>query len=308
MAPAAPPLRTHVPPRVWLTLTAGLLALSVSPILVRLALEAQVVGGAARNGPVLVVWRTVFAAALLAPWALRRGGREEMGALAGRDWALIVFGGIFLGLHFLAWFESLVWTSVASASVLVTTSPLFIAALGWVALRERLPWRTIVAIVAAVVGAVLIGWGEVGGPAPNPTLGNGLALGGALLVSVYLLVGRAVRQRVGFIAYVFPLYAVAGLTALGAVLVQGSPLGQPPTALVLCLVMAVFPQILGHGSFNYAVRYLPAAFLGLLSLAEPVVASVIALFLFAEAPGPVALAGMALVVAAVAWEIVGGRR
>ena len=123
---------------------------------------------------------------------------------------------------------------------------------------------------------------------------------------MYLLIGRAVRQRVDFLAYLLPLYAVAALTCLLVALVRGVALAQPPAILGLCLLMALGPQLLGHGSFNYAVRYLPAALLGLLSLTEPIVASLLALVLFGEQPAPLALAGMALVLASIA--VVFGRR
>jgi drug/metabolite transporter (DMT)-like permease len=105
---------------------------------------------------------------------------------------------------------------------------------------------------------------------------------------------------VGWLAYVFPLYVVAGLTTVIAAYVGGVPLsGYPWSIYGLCVLMALFPQILGHGSFNYAVRFVPAAVLGLLGLLEPVGASILAIFLFAEVPGILAVVGMVLILAAV---------
>ncbi|NNF58438.1 MAG: DMT family transporter [Rhodothermaceae bacterium] len=286
----------RAPLRVWVVLAAGLLAISFSPILVRYASAAP--------GQALAVWRTVFAAVLLMPIAWGKA-RHEIRALTRRARVLIGLAGVMLGLHFIAWIESLYYTSVASASVLVTTSPLFIAVLGFVVLRERLTVRTMGAIGGAVVGAALIGLADAGdGVFPQAALGNGLALAGALLVAVYLLIGRAVRQHTNFLAYLFPLYATAALTTLVAALVRGVPLAQPWPILGLCLLMAVGPQLLGHGSFNYAVRYLPAALLGLLSLIEPIGASLLAFGLFGEVPRPLALVGMAIVLGAIALAFV----
>jgi drug/metabolite transporter (DMT)-like permease len=189
--------------------------------------------------------------------------------------------------------------------VLVTTSPLFIAALGWVFLRERLSARTVLAIAAAVTGGVLIGLADArAGAFPRAALGNALALSAAVLFSVYLLIGRAVRQRTGFLAYLLPLYVVAALTCLGAALLRGVDLAQPLPVLGLCLLMALGPGLLGHGSFNYAVRYVPAALLGLLGLTEPVLASLLAFALFGERPPPLAVAGMAVVLLSVATVFV----
>ena len=271
---------------VW-ALAIGMLSFGMSPILVRFAIDAP--------GLALAVWRTIFAVVLLAPFALPKIG-PEVRTFTRRDWLLVGTAGVFLGFHFIAWIEALYWTSVASVSVLVTTSPLFIALLGFVVLRERLEARTVAAIVVAVAGAALIGLGDVGGADfPQAWVGNVLALGAALLVAVYLLIGRSVRQRVSFLAYLFPLYTVTALTCLAVALVRGVPLAQPWPILALCLAMGLVSSVIGHGSINYAVRFFPAALLGLATLAEPLIASGIALVLFGEVPGPLALTGMAVV-------------
>ncbi|MEX0748300.1 MAG: DMT family transporter, partial [Rhodothermales bacterium] len=136
-----------------------------------------------------------------------------------------------------------------------------------------------------------------------------LALTASLLFSVYLLMGRVVRQKTSWLAYVFPLYTVAALTVLTIALVQGVPiLGFKPEFYLLCAAMALGPQVLGHGSFNYAIRYLPAAVLGLLSLVEPVGASVLAYFIFQEVPSMPALAGMVIVLGAISVAIVNRKR
>ncbi len=291
MAAGAPPA-ARVPLRVWLVLAVGLATFGSSAILVRYASDAP--------GLTVAVWRTGLAAVLVAPLALAKA-RPALRALSRRDLALIGAAGVLLGLHFIGYIESLYHTSVASSSVLVTTSPLFIAALGYVFLRERLAARTIVAIGTAVLGAALIGLADAqAGAFPRAGFGNALALLAALLFSGYLLIGRAVRQRADFLAYLLPVYGVAALTCLVAAWGRGVPLVQPLPILGLCLLMALGPQLLGHGSFNYAVRYLPAALLGLLSLIEPVVASLLALVLFGEAPPALAVVGMVAVLASIA--------
>ena len=289
----------RAPAAVWGLLGAGLLALGSSAILIRLAGEAPALA--------LAAWRTLFVSALLLPAAVVHA-RAEVAAFTRRDVALVVAAGVLLGLHFMGWIASVQLTSVASASVLVTTSPLFIAVLGVMFLRERPDRRTVSAILVAVVGAVLIGLSERdGGTYPNPALGNGLALGAAVLVSIYLLIGRSVRQRTSFLAYFAPLNAVAAVTCVVGCWVSGVPLGLPLPVLGLAFVMALGPGLLGHGSFTVALRFLPAAFLGLLSLSEPVIASVAALVLFGEQPEPLALVGAITVLASIAAVIMPSR-
>ena len=291
------------PASVYWALFVGLSTFSLSPILVRLAAEAP--------GLTVAVWRTVIAAAVLAPVALFRI-RKEVAAFDRRDIFLILTAGILLALHFVTWIESVYRTTVASASVLVTTSPIFLAVLGYLFLREHLTLKISVSIVLAVIGAALIGLGDMStaaGGAPAPLVGNSLALTASFLFSVYLLMGRVVRQKTSWLAYVFPLYSVTALTVLTIALIQGVPIfGFRPGFYMLCAAMALGPQVLGHGSFNYAIRYLPAAVLGLLSLVEPVGASILAYFLFQEVPSLVALAGMVIVLGAISVAIVNRKR
>ena len=276
------------------------MAFGSSPLLIRLAGEVPAL--------TLAAWRTSTVALVLAPVALA-GSRAELGALSGRDWALVGGAGVLLGLHFMAWIVSVQLTSVATAAVLVTTTPVFITVLGAVFLSERPSRRTVAAIAVAVAGAVLIGLGERtdGGVYPDPALGGALALGASLLMSVYLLIGRAVRQRMGFVAYFWTLNVAAAATCLAGCAVAGVPLGLPVPAALLAVAMGLGPGLLGHGSFVGALRYLPAAFLGLLGLSEPILASVGALVWFREVPAPIALVGMVVVLGAIAAVIVGRR-
>jgi drug/metabolite transporter (DMT)-like permease len=280
----------RLPRGVLGALAVAMAVIGFAPILVRWAGEAPALA--------VVVWRTVFAVVLMAPLVAWRA-RGELKRLPGKDWVLTLAAGVFLGLHFAAWTASLYYTSVASASVLVTASPLFIAVLGWAVLRERLAGRTWAAVGLGVAGAALIGLGDAtGGAFPRAAWGNTLALTAALLVSVYLLIGRAVRQRTSLLAYLFPVYLASAVTTLAVAGFAGTPLAQPANVLLLSLGLAVGPQLVVHGAFNYAVRYLPAAVIGMASLAEPVVGTALAFAFFGEVPGALAMAGMGLVLAA----------
>lgn len=285
------------PPRVYFFLALGVLSFTLAPIFVRWASEGP--------GVAVAVWRTVTAALLLAPFAMGRL-RTEGRKLSQRDVLFIVAAGVLLGLHFVAWIESLYHTSVASASVLVTTSPIFLVVLGYVLLGEQLGRSTVASIVGAVVGAALIGWADVGAVmmGGRALWGNALALGASVLVSGYLLIGRVVRQRVSWLTYVFPLYAVSAATTLAVAWLQGVPLlGYSWPFYGWCIALALGPQLLGHGSFNYALQFVPAALVSMLALLEPVGASVLAYAFFGEVPDPLSVVGMLTVLGAVAYVI-----
>lgn len=279
--------------KAWVVLAIGLSAISTSVLFIRWASAAP--------GETVAVWRTVFGALLLAPAAWSKA-RPEMRDLSPREWLLIGISGLFLGLHFVTWINALYFTSVASASALVALSPLFLAALGFFLLKERLSGRETGALVVAILGAVALGWvNRTPGASlgPDPFLGNMLALSAAGFVSVYLLVGRFVRQQRSWLAYVAPVYVVTALTTLAVSLVQGAPLlGWGWEVYALCLGMALVPHLLGHGSVNWSLKYLSAASVGLASLGVPILSSFWGALAFGEIPSGPALASMAVILTA----------
>lgn len=290
-------MMTRHPLRVYVFLSLGVVSFTLAPIFVRWASDGPAVA--------IAVWRTVMASAALAPVAAVRS-RSELRSLSQRDIWFIVGAGVFLGLHFIAWIESLYHTSVASASVLVTTSPIFLVGLGYVVLGERLGRSVVAAILVAVGGAALIGWADAGAVmmGGQALWGNALALTASLLVSGYLLIGRVVRQRVNWLTYVFPLYAVSAVTALGVAWLNDVPLlGHSWAFYGWCAALSLGPQLLGHGSFNYALQFVPAALVSMLALLEPVGASLLAYLFFGEVPDPVAVGGMLTVLGAVAYVV-----
>ncbi len=284
-------LESTTPVRVYWALVAGLVSFSFSPILIRVADEAP--------GATVALWRTALAVIFLFPFAAKTA-RNGWQMHSTRNRLLTVVAGVLLGIHFIVWIESIYHTSVASASVLFTTNPLFIAGFGYLVLRERLSRLTIIAIVVSVFGAALIGWGDAADVHfPRAALGNGLAVGAAITFAGYLLIGRSTRQSSEWLAYVFPLYTVVAVTVVVYALARGVPIfGFGWKVYAACTLMALGPQILGHGSLNYAVRYIPVALLGLLGLVEPVLATLWAWLFFGEVPGPIAITGMVIILAA----------
>lgn len=292
----------HRPKLLWLVLAVSVAAYASSSILVRLA-------GDAASSVALVTMRAFFATVLLAPVGLRPLWRERT-RLPLRGWLALAGAALLLSLHFALWFESLRHTSVAASSVLVTTTPL------WLGGIERLRGRRLgrgmgVALVLGVGGAALIGLAgsAEGAPGADPLLGKALALAAALAIALYLMVGQRLRQHLSWGAYVLPLFGLVAVFCGVYAHLRGAPLvGLPAETYLVCLAMAVGPQIAGHGAVNYAVRFVSPLRLGLLSLLEPVGASLLAFLIWTEVPPALGLAGMLLTLASVALSISAQRK
>ncbi len=281
---------------VYAVLAAGVLIVSTASILIRWA-QAEGVPSLA-----IAAWRLTLAALVLAPLVWCKA-RAEIAALPQSRLGLALASGVFLALHFAAWIASLEYTSVASSVALVTTNPIWIALFSVLVLRERMPGLRCAAVALALAGSGVILWADNGivtVTAPQPALGNALALLGSLTVCGYLLIGRKLRAGMSLIAYIGLVYGGAALCLLAAALANGTVLWGYSTAAWACLAgMALGPQLLGHSAFNYALKHVTPTTIALTVLGEPVGSALLAWLLFGESISAVKLAGMALLLAGI---------
>ncbi|MBI5837433.1 MAG: DMT family transporter [Candidatus Eisenbacteria bacterium] len=241
--------------------------------------------------PFLAAGRLSLAAAVLLPLALFGPG-AHFETWRSRHYVRTVLAGLFLGAHFLFWITSLGLTSVASSVFLVTLHPVVTAFLGWIFNRDRVSGRLWIALAVAVAAALALvlpdlATGGAGGAAAGQrrALGDVLALLGGLAASGYFLMGRSVRRECSTTAYAGLTYAVAALTAWVAVALTGAQVtGLPGRSYLAVLLMGLGPQLLGHTTFNWALRRLPAAPVAVAITGEPVGASIFAWLGFGERP------------------------
>jgi drug/metabolite transporter (DMT)-like permease len=252
----------------------AVVAVSFGAILVRLASDAPPLSIAA--------WRLGLAAAAVVPfaWFRRRTGSFDRPALI-----LSLCSGLALALHFVLWIASLRHTSVASSVLFVSTHPIFVGLGGLVFLRERLGRRLLFGIAAALLGAAVIGLGDFRLDA-EAAFGDLLALGGGLMAAVYFLIGRKVRRTAAWLDYVAVTYATAaGITVIASLLARQPLVGFEPKTYAYFALLALGPQLLGHGTFNWALRHLPASRISLMILGEPIGSTLLAFLLFGESLG-----------------------
>ena len=180
----------------------------------------------------------------------------------------------------------------------MTTNPIWIALFSVLVLRERIPALRLAAVALALGGSGVILWADSGVAsvtAPQPALGNSLALIGSLTVCGYLLIGQKLRAGMSLIAYIGLVYACAAVCLMAAALASGTALwGYSTVAWAYLVGMALGPQLLGHGAFNYALKHVTPTTIALSVLGEPVGSALLAWLLFGEAIGVAKLAGMAL--------------
>lgn len=281
----------------FIALVIGLFAVSTAAIFIRLAQE--------ENTPSLLVaaGRLTVAAVVLTPYTLRRY-RIEIKRLRPVDIRLGLLSGVVLGLHFATWISSLEYTSVINSVVLVTTNPLWVALMAPFVLGEKITRWTIMGLGLAFIGGVLVALSGETGSAPtrsDPLLGNGLALIGAIMAAIYFIIGRRLRVSLTVIPYIWLVYSTAAVfLVISAGLFGHSPMQLSGLALVWIILLGLVPQLIGHSSFNYALGFLPAAYVSLIVLGEPIGSGVLAAVFLNEWPVGLQAVGALMILGGIA--------
>ena len=122
--------------------------------------------------------------------------------------------------------------------------------------------------------------------------GDLLALIGGIMLGVYLLAGRKLRQELDLVSYVTPVYAFSSVVLVLMGLVMGSPMGPYPNReYILFMVIALVPMIFGHTVYNWTLKYISAPVVSISLLGEPVGATILAAFFLGENPSTYTLIG-----------------
>lgn len=243
------------------------------------------------------LWRFVFALPLLALWA------GQAARPARRDMLWLLAAGVLFGIELNLWAIALTKTTVANATLLANTTPVFAAAFGWFVFKERLGSGVLLGGAAAMLGAVLLAFGRAqtgAGPASPEEgfIGDALGLTAALGYAGYLLIVRSLGSRVSVGGVMFWAGIGSAVLTLVACLVTGERL-LPHTwqGWAILVGLGVLVQVGGQGLIAYGVGRLPIVVSTVLLWTQPLAAAVLSWILFDEALGPVALMGAALVLA-----------
>ena len=269
------PERNAIPPAPYLAkvvLPTGLVAISFASILIKVC-----------DAPPLIIaaYRLALATLVLLLFTVPRTLREFR-RLSQREIILSLVAGVFLCFHFALWITSLKYTSVASSVIFVTTNPIFVALVSTLFLGERLSAALFLSILVAVIGGMIIAWEDWHKGLPS-LYGDLLALLGAIMATGYLLVGRRVRQKMHLSAYITLVYGVAAVLLILLARINGDDFFHyPPRTYLLFFLLALVPQLIGHTTLNWALKFFSATLVAVFILGEPIGATILAYLILGE--------------------------
>ncbi|MCE4050429.1 MULTISPECIES: DMT family transporter [Bacillaceae] len=245
---------------------------------------------------ILSMYRMWLAGILMLPMVYIN--RKEFKKLSKKDWWFLLFSGAFLALHFALWFGSLKLTTVASSTIILALQPLVSLAGGFLLYRERTTSSAIMTMGIAIIGAMMIGWGDIG-LSKASLLGDLLSFLSVIAVVGYLLIGQSIVKKVSHWVYTSTVFLFAAMLLTIFNLSSGEAFtGYPPKEWGIFLLLAIVPS-LSHVINNWLLNYVNATTISMSILGEPVGATILAVILLNERLSGSQIAGGLLVLAGV---------
>lgn len=268
----------------------GIIGISLSSIFVKYSSAPSAVTAA---------WRLLWTVVLMTPVVLGRGEVRRALLQAGRKVVFLsALSGLFLAIHFTLWFESLAHTSVASSTTIVCTEVIWVSLGYCLFMKGKLSAKAAATIGVTLAGSILIAVSD--STTGGQLYGDILALMAAVAVAVYTLLGRIVRENTSTSVYTYLVYTACTAVLMGLCFQQGNGLlDYGISAIMVGLLLAIFSTILGHSIFSWCLKYFSPSFVSASKLCEPVVAAILAGFLFREHPSLMQLAGGMLILGGV---------
>ena len=255
--------------RVYIYLVFGLMGIAFGAPLARF-----IPGLAALT---IAFWRMAGASSLL--WG--HGALTKQGPLDRKKLLPIGIAGIFLALHFTFFYSAVKTTTIANATLFATLAPIFTLSYERFILKRKMPLGALFGLWLAIGGVIVVQSGslEFGFAGAK---GNLYALASSAFMSVVLIIGERIRGSLTNIMYTRWLYLFAALTLVVITTISGVSLGFDKQDTMWLLGLIILPTLIGHNSMSYAVKYLRPTIVGAMPFGEPVLASILAWFLFGE--------------------------
>ncbi len=243
---------------------------------------------------IIAFYRLVFTIVILAPIFVYLKGWQCLREVGNNTLVKIIGAGVMLSLHFALWILSLEETSIASSIIIVNTGALFGVVFAYLFLKERLNRYRILGIIIAFVGVCVIATADW--TYNTAILGDLLALFSAITFGFYLIAGRHVRQQLALIPYVFLLYSTCALSLFVMCLAWQYPLfPYSGGEIMLFMALAIVPTIFGHTLYNWALKYVDTAIVGVALFGEPIGSILLGFLILGEVPHLIVIVGGVLV-------------
>ncbi|MGM9987276.1 MAG: DMT family transporter [Bacillaceae bacterium] len=228
---------------------------------------------------ILSMYRLWFACLLLLPMAWKK--REQMVTIGRKGWLSLAGAGFFLAMHFFLWYSSLLYTSIASSTIILALQPVISLVGGFFFFRDKVNRLTIGSMCIAIIGAMMIGWGDLG-LSKKAIIGDFLSFVSVIMVVFYLLIGQNMVKKVSHWIYTFFVFAFAAITLTIINIGTQQPFFDyriQDWIIFFCLALIPSCAMVIH---NWLMNYVTATTISMGILGEPLGASALAYVILGE--------------------------
>jgi len=289
----------------------AILSISTAAIFIRFAQETI-------PSIAIASYRLIIASLILFPFTIKKA-YKEMKDLNSKSIRLIIISGFLLAVHFASWIISLEFTNVISSVVLVTTTPIWVTAISPWLIKERVPKRFLLGLALAFLGMVMISFSNTGffsNLKMNEIFfideivvqGNLLALLGAFCAAGYVVIGRILRKQLSTGSYSLSVYSIAGaVLVVLAVVSKEQSMRINLNELKWLVLIALIPQVIGHSLINWSLGLMPAYYVAISLLGEPIGSTILAIFILKEIPTSREIISAGMILLGIFIAIIGPR-
>jgi drug/metabolite transporter (DMT)-like permease len=285
----------HAAPRAsglhFAALLGGNLALALGPWSVRLADSGPVSAG---------FWRLTLAIPLLALLARRQG--QALAGFGRATFVAIAAAGVLFALDLASWHVGIGQTRLANATLFGNSGSVILMGWGIVAMRRSPRPFEALGILSALAGAAIL-MGRSLDIDTRSLIGDLLCVLAGFFYAFYILLLQGARARLGNWSLLTWSSLAGAPVLLALALFQGEPVW--PTSWWPLIALALLSQVIGQGLLVFSLKHFTPLVVGLTLLTQPAVSVVVGWFVFGEALGPLDLAGMVLVAAALVLARIG---
>lgn len=252
----------------------GTMALSTSAIFAKLSQAPS---------SIIAFYRLAFTFLMLLPFVFtNKKNLEQIKNLTKKQFLIGGSSGIFLSMHYLLWFESLKFTSVASSTVIVTLQPVFAFSVSALIFKEKFSKQAIFGAIISILGSIIIGLGDfqISGMA---LIGDIMAFIAAGVITIYFFIGQILRKEIDVVPYSIVGYGTSSVVLLIYSIIARAPFfNYPRETWLYFLGLAFISTILGQVIFNWLLKWVSTSTVSMSILGESVGTCVLAYFILGE--------------------------
>ena len=255
--------------RIYLILFIALISVSSTAVVIRYVELVPAL--------TLAFWRMLSASLFLWCYSIKKPQR----LISLNNRSRILFAGFFLGMHFALFFVGVRSTSVASATLLANTGPIFTSLLSRLS-GQKVSRSVVLGLFISVFGIIIVQWSGFGAEGNN-YWGNLFSLLSGFCIAMTYMFASKIREDTENILYGRSVFFVAAVTIwIVTMFSGGSVFSFNRNDIPWFIFLGIVPSILGHNMLNYCIKYLSPTAIASIPLGEPIIASALCYVLFLE--------------------------